>query len=136
MNATRLWLIMAGIILLTGAGYAQSAMDGDAFLSEVNQNNDKTLSIRELDAYASKKFKELNTTGHKSLSRTELGDRISDTDFDAANTNHRKDQTLTQGEFVAYVDRLFKKANTKGQKSLSLSELESPAGEKLIALLH
>ncbi len=132
----RIGAAIAGIILLAGAGYAQSATDADAFLSKVNQNNDKTLSMRELNAYASKKFEELNTTGHKSLSRKELGDRISDTDFDAANTNHHKDQTLTQGEFIAYADRLFKEANTKGQKSLSLSELGSPAGEKLITLLH
>lgn len=133
---SRLGVAIAGLILFAAAGYAQSAMDPDAFLKAVNRNNDQTLSMRELNAYASKKFTKLNTTGHKSLSRAELGDRISDADFDAANTNHHKDQTLTRGELVAYVDRLFKEANTKGTKTLSLTELRSPAGEKLITLLH
>jgi hypothetical protein len=132
----RLGAAIAGIILFAGAGYAQSATDVDAFLSKVNQDNDKTISMRELNAYALKKFDELNTTGHKTLSRKELGDRISDTDFDAANTGHHKDQTLSWSEFIAYVDRLFKEANTKGHKSLSATELGSPTGEKLITLLN
>lgn len=128
---------IACAILLAGAAYAQSAMDADAFLSKVNQNNDKTLSMRELNAYASKKFDELNTTGHKTLSRKEIGDRISDADFNAANTGlHKEDQTLSKDEFIGYTDRLFKEANTKGKKSLSATELGTPAGEKLITLLH
>lgn len=127
---------VATIVLLAGAAYAQAPTDPSAFLKEVNSNNDQTLSRKELDAYAAKKFTQLNTKGHETLSRAELGDRISDADFDAANTGHRKDQTLSRREFIAYVDRLFKEANAKGNRSLSLEELGAPAGQKLIQLLH
>jgi hypothetical protein len=39
-------------------------------------------------------------------------------------------------EFKAYVDNLFREANTVGEKTLSEDELKTPAGEKLIRLLH
>lgn len=126
---------LAGVMLLsTAAAYAQS--DPAAFLKEVNRDNDKTLSLQELNYFAVKKFHELNTKGTKTLSRRELGDRISDADFAAANTDRRKDQTLSLSEFIKYVDLLFREANTKGTKTLSLAELSSPAGHKLIRLLH
>jgi hypothetical protein len=133
-------LRFAGVILLsTTAAYAQS--DPSAFLSKVNKDNDKTLSMHELNAYAARKFVELNTRGskslfHASLSRTELGDRISDSDFEKANTGHRKDETLSRSEFINYADLLFEKANRRGDKTLSVDELGSPAGRKLMKLLH
>jgi hypothetical protein len=133
----RLVAAMVSAILFVSAAYAQGAgTDAGSFLSEVNRNNDQTLSMKELNSYAAKKSTELNTAGHKSLSRAELGDRISDADFDAANTHHNKDQTLTRAEFVTYVDGLFREANTKGSKTLSIDELGTPAGQKLITLLH
>ncbi len=128
---------ISGIIFLSAvAANAQAAPDASAFLSKVNQNNDKTLSIREANAYAAKKFQELNAKGTRTLSRQELAGRISDADFNAANTEHRKDQTLSKSEFISYVDHLFRQANTKGGKTLSVDELGSPAGQKLMILLQ
>jgi hypothetical protein len=130
-------LVLAGALLVSPiVANAQSATDPTAFLNEVNKNNDKTLSLKEVDAYAAKKFRELNRNGTRTLSRQELGDRISDADFSAANTGHRKDQTLSKAEFMSYVDRLFKEANSRGAKTVSVEELSSPAGEKLITLLR
>jgi hypothetical protein len=37
---------------------------------------------------------------------------------------------------LAWVDKLFKDANTVGEKTLSEEELKTAAGEKLIRLLH
>jgi hypothetical protein len=92
---------LASIILLsTTAAYAQS--DPNAFLSRVNKDNDKTISLGELNAYAANKFVELNTKGKKSLSRTEVGDRLSDADFKAANNGNKKDMTLSKREFITY----------------------------------
>ncbi len=122
------------VILSTPAAYAQS--DASAFLRKVNKDNDKTISLPELNAYAAKKFVEINTRGHKSLSRKELGNRISESDFKVANNGNRKDQTLSKSEFIKYVDLLFKDANAAGDKTLSVDELGSPAGRKLIKLLQ
>ncbi len=125
---------LVSLILCSTTAYAQS--DPAAFLSKVNKDNDKTISLSELNTYAAAKFGELNTKGPKSLSRTEVGGRLSDSDFKAANNGNKKDMTLSKREFVKYVDYLFKEANTKGDKTLSVRELNSPAGQKLIKLLQ
>jgi hypothetical protein len=122
------------ILVSSATAYAQS--DPSAFLSKVNKDNDKTLSLGELNTYAAARFGELNTKGTKSLSRTEVGDRLSDSDFKIANNGNEKDMTLTEHEFIKYVDHLFKEANAKGHKTLSAAELNSPAGQKLIRLLQ
>lgn len=128
---------IAGLLfLLPLAAHAQTTEDSATFFKAVNQNNDQTLSLKELNSYATKKFEKLNTKGTKTLSREELGDRISDADFDVANKGHRKDRTLSEREFKGYVDSLFRQANSKGKRTLNADELGSPAGQKLIKLLQ
>lgn len=129
---------ISGILLFASSSFAQS-MSADEFLKEVNTDNDKTISLQELDAFALKKFSELNKPGDETLSMDELEGRISKADFDEANTGRQKlstHPTLSNAEFSAYVDKLFREANAKGTKSLSATELNTPAGKKLIRLLH
>jgi hypothetical protein len=109
------------------------------FNTEVNTNNDQTISLKELHVFAMKKFNELNKAGDKTLSMDELSGRISKADFDEANTGAKKSPThptLSRTEFSGYVQKLFREANTKGTRSLSAVELDTPAGKKLIMLLH
>lgn len=131
-------LLIAGFLTFASVSFAQSMSAAD-FIKEVNTNNDQTISLKELDTFAMKKFGELNKTGDKTLSMDELNGRISKTDFDAANTGIKKSSnhpSLSKAEFSAYADKLFKEANTKGTNSLSADELNTPAGQKLIMLLH
>jgi hypothetical protein len=103
----------------------------------VATDNTNTISLPQIDAFATKKFDELKKPGEKALSMADLRGRISQEDFDAANTTRGNAvPTLSRVEFLAWVDKLFREANTVGQKTLSEEELKTPAGEKLIRLLH
>jgi hypothetical protein len=126
-------------ILLASGAFGQSVPTAADFIKMVATDNSKTISLPEIDTFAMKKFGELKKPGEEALSMVELRDRISQADFDAANTtrgNSAAVPTLSMTEFKAYVDKLFKEANTVGEKTLSEDELKTPAGEKLIRLLH
>jgi hypothetical protein len=130
-------LAIAGVLLVSGAGVGQSGPTPSEFLKMVDTDNDKTISFPEIDAFAVKKFDELKKPGEEALSIADLRDRISQADFDAANTTRGNAvPTLSKVEFLAWVDKLFREANTVGEKTLSEEELKTPAGEKLIRLLH
>jgi hypothetical protein len=132
-------LAIVGALLVSGAALGQSAPTAAAFLKMVAPHNSKTISLSQLDAYAKKKFGRLEKQGEKALSMADLDGRMSQADFDAANTkrgNSSAAPTLSRTEFLAYVGKLFSEANTVGQKTLSETELNTPAGEKLITLLQ
>jgi hypothetical protein len=130
---------IVGVLLASSAGVAQSGPTAADFLKMIATGNGKTISLPEIDAFATKKFDELKKPGQEALSMADLRGRISQEDFDAANTtrgNSSAVPTLSRAEFSAYVDKLFREANTVGEKTLSETELKTPAGEKLIRLLH
>ena len=114
------------------------------FLKAVDANHDKTLSLVEVQVYALKRFAALDTKKDGTLSRSEIGDRMSDDDFKVANTKHEtRNPTLSKAEFTIYVAKLFAAANktvrsgrTDVDGTLSATELATPAGEKLIKLLE
>jgi hypothetical protein len=130
---------IAGVLLVSGPAVGQSGPTAADFLKMVATDNSKTIPLPEIDAFAMKKFGELKKPGEEALSMADLRGRISQADFDAANTTHGNSSavpTLSRVEFLAYVDKLFREANTVGEKTLSEAELKTPAGEKLIRLLH
>jgi hypothetical protein len=130
-------MAVAGVVLVAAAGFGQSAPTASEFLKMVDTDHDKTISVPEIDAFATRKFDELRKPGEEALSMADLGGRISQADFDAANTTRGNAvPTLSKVEYLAWVDKLFKEANTVGEKTLSEEELKTPAGEKLIRLLH
>jgi len=131
--------VIASVLLVSGASLGQSAPSAADFLKMVATDNGKTISLPEIDAFATKKFDDLIKPGEQALSMAELRGRISQADFDAANTTRGSSSTvptLSRTEFLAYVDKLFRKANTVGEKTLSEKELKTPSGKKLIRLLH
>lgn len=137
MTHTRSVLALVGAtLLLAGAPSLASAaaMTAAEFMKAANTNGDSTLSKDEVDAYARKRFAALETDKDKTLDQKELKGRLSEAGMTAADPD--KDKTVDEAEFVGYADTLFAEANKKGDKTLSVEELGSPAGEKLIALLH
>jgi hypothetical protein len=130
-------LAIAGVLLVSSAVVGQSGPTAADFLKMVGTDNSNTISLPQIDAFATKKFGELKKPGEEALSMADLRGRISQEDFDAANTTRGNAvPTLNRVEFLAWVDKLFREANTVGEKTLSEEELKSPAGEKLIRLLH
>ncbi len=131
----------AAALMLLGLGAsAQAAGTGaKAFLKAVNTNADKTISKDELNAYAKKRFVELETDKDKTLDQEELKGRLSKAGMTMADTD--KDKTVDEAEFVGYADKLFDEADIHKRAgaehpSLSKRELESPAGKKLMMLLR
>jgi hypothetical protein len=130
-------LAIAGVLLVSSAVVGQPEPTAADFLKMVGTDNGNTISLPQIDAFATKKFGELKKPGEEALSMADLRGRISQEDFDAANTTRGNAvPTLNRVEFLAWADKLFREANTVGDKTLSEEELKSPAGEKLIRLLH
>ena len=142
MSQTRLsFAASAATIVLLGLGASAQAAgtSATAFLKAVNTNADKTISKDELDAYAKKRFAELETDKDKTLDQKELKGRLSKAGMTMADTD--KDKTVDEAEFVGYADKLFDEADIHKKDgaehpSLTERELESPAGKKLIMLLR
>ena len=130
--------ISLALMVAAAPALAQENMSPAAFLHVVNQNDDKTISQKEVDAYAAKQFDAINQNKDNTLSQKELAGRISEAGFKTANTDYDKpaDHTISKAEFMSYVDRLFKEANDNPDGTLSVKELSTPAGEKLIRLLR
>ena len=133
---SRFLIAGAAGLLLVGLSLTAAAkeMTAKAFMKAVNRDADNTISKDELDAFAKKKFAELERDKDGTLDKTELKGRLSAAGMKAANTD--KDETLDEAEFVGYADRLFDEANKKGDTTLDVQELRSPAGRKLRTLLH
>jgi hypothetical protein len=131
-------LTIVGVLLVSSAGVSQSSPPTAAeFLKMVATDNSNAISLPEIDALAMKKFDELKKPGEEALSMADLRGRISQPDFDAANTTRGNAvPTLSRAEFSAWIEKLFRQANTVGEKTLSEEELKTPAGEKLIRLLQ
>lgn len=129
---------LAALSLFSGTPARAASPGGDmspkAFMAAVNSNTDETISKDELDAYAKKRFAGLESDNDKSLDEKELKGRLSAAGMTVADTD--KDKSVDESEFVGYADKLFDEANSKGDETLSLRELRSPAGKKLIGLLH
>jgi hypothetical protein len=136
-NLFRAVVAIAGVLFASGASVGQSGPNAADFLKMVATDNSNTISLPQIDAFATKKFDELKRPGEGALSMDDLRGRISQEDFDAANTTRGNAvPTLSRVEFLAWIDKLFREANTVGEKTLSEKELKTPAGEKLIRLLH
>lgn len=104
-----------------------------AFLKAVDADNDGTVTLDEVKTYASQRFKALEKDNDGTLDEKELKGRLSATGFKSANTD--ADKTIDENEFLAYVEKLFKDANDN-DTTLDAKELATPAGKKLITLLH
>ena len=129
---------LAALSLAVATGAQARSTGGElspkAFMKAVNGDADKTISKDELDAYAKKRFADLERDNDKTLDDKELKGRLSAAGMSAADPD--KDRSVDEAEFVGYADKLFDEANGKHDTTLSLKELQSPAGLKLIKLLH
>ena len=139
--------LMAGALsaVLLPAGRAAAAIAGADFLSKVDTNGDKTISMKELDVYAGRRYDLIAKQSGGSVTSLQLGGRIPVKDFQAARgkSHDPNPDALSRAEFVGYAEKLFIEANTQVKKgsspadgTLDLDELNTSAGKKLIELLE
>jgi Ca2+-binding EF-hand superfamily protein len=123
-------VVGAGLLGTGPLAYAQ--MSPRAFLAAVDKDNDGTVTLDEVKAYAAEKFAALEKDKDGTLDKKELKGRLSAAGMKDADPD--SDKTVDQNEFMAYVEKLFKEANDN-DATLDAKELASPAGKKLLKLL-
>ncbi len=67
------------------------------------------------------------------LDHKELHGRIPDADWAVTDPDH--DKTISKDEYLAYVEAVFKKADTENNGTLDAKELKTRAGHALLRLL-
>ena len=78
-------------------------------------------------------FDKLDRDHDGTLTRRELGGRLSAREFAAADTD--KDGTISKDEYLAVVEQRFKAADTDNDGTLTRQELRTKAGSRLLLLL-
>jgi Ca2+-binding EF-hand superfamily protein len=126
-------LLIGSTLMLCQSAAAKDTMVDAALMKTLDPDGDGTVDLAEAKAAGAEMFKKLNTDDDKTLSKKELGDRISEADFKAADPDG--DGTLNEAEYMALVEKLFKAADPDGDGTLDEAELKSAAGQKLLALI-
>jgi Ca2+-binding EF-hand superfamily protein len=92
------------------------------------------LDLEEVKNAASAEYDQLDKDHDGTLDRKEAGSRIDRKEFSAADADH--DGALSKDEYLALVEKLFKKADTNNDGTLDTKEMRSKAGRALERLLR
>ena len=108
-----------------------------ALASDLLEDHDKdhsgSLDLDEVKKAAGAVFDKLDKDHGGTLDRKEIGSRLSDADFAAADPDHSG--ALSRDEFVAAAEKLFKEADAGHDGKLTKDDLKTPAGKALEKLL-
>ena len=129
-------LILAGVAFFPTL--AQQRSDQPArVLKAVDTDNDGTIDLVEVKKAASARFDKLDNDHDGTLTFQEFQGsstpKPSKQEFDVMDKDH--DGTVSKDEYLAEVERLFKKADTDSDGSLDVKELRTATGRILAALL-
>jgi len=124
---------LTGFISLGAMASASAATSGKDALALLNKDGDDTLELVEVIDLGSKLFVVINPDGDTTLEKDETKGRLTDADWKAINKD--ADQTLELDEFLAVVRARFKAADANKDGKLTATELDAPAGQKLLLLL-
>lgn len=124
---------LAWLAALTPASYAQTR-GLSAQLQTWDLDHDGTLSLDEVKSAAAAAFDKLDADHEDTLSRKELGNRLSRHEFRSADKDH--EGTLSKEEYLMVVVRRFQTADADKDGTLTAHELDSAAGRRLVRLLQ
>jgi hypothetical protein len=129
-------LITAAVALVVIPFLAPSARADSvsAFLAKWDPDHDQTLELAEINKAADAQFDKLDLDHDGTLSRKELGHRVTKAEFEAADTDH--DGKLEKAEYETIVARRFKAANPDNDETIDIAELKTAAGRRLLQLLQ
>ena len=82
---------------------------------------------------ATKLFSEINPDGDTTLERSETAGRLTESDWKAVNKD--KDDTLEMDEWLSVARKRFVAADANKDGKISVSELDSPAGQMLVKMI-
>jgi hypothetical protein len=132
----RLRLIASAVMLIATASVSHQARADKVsdFIARWDPDHDKTLDVSEINKAADAQFDSLDADHDGTLSRKELGGRVTKAEFAAADADH--DGTLTKDEYETIVARRFKAANPDHDTTIDVAELKTRAGRHLLQLLQ
>jgi Ca2+-binding EF-hand superfamily protein len=106
--------------------------DKSAVTSQIDTDNDGTISLDEAKAAAAKKFDALDTDKEGTLDASELTGIVGKGML--AKADKDKDATLDKAEYMALVEKYFAAADTDKDGTLEPKELSSEQGRTLVSL--
>lgn len=117
------------------ANSIQGQYDASSDPSRFDLDHDGTLSLAEAKSAAAYEFNKLNTDSDHTVSRQELGGRLSDAEFKQANPDN--DGTLNKAEYLKLVEQRFDAAAGGPDKTIKIADLSSSkAGKQLLQLMQ
>lgn len=102
-------------------------------LEELDADHSGSIELAEVKKAAGAVFDKLDKDHGGTLDRKEIGGRLSDADFAAADPD--KSGTLSRDEFIAVAEKLFHAADVGHDGHLTKDDLKTPAGKALAKLL-
>ncbi len=124
-----LFAIAAMPLQCAGKQYAM-----DAVIAKYDRNHDHGLDLAEVRAAASAHFDALNRDGDTTLETSEAREIVGPQMFARADTDH--DGTLSKEEYLALVERLFRKTDTEHFGRLYARDLSGKAAHALLKLIQ
>ena len=118
---------------VAGAVPAMAAPKRSRALQLLDPDNDGTVSLEEAKKAGGALFDRLDRDRNGTLKNRELGGRVTNREFTAADPD--KDGTLTKDEYLAIVEKRFKAADPDNDGTLDDKKLRSRAGRALLRLL-
>src|ERR1700691_2651260 len=94
------------------------------FVSMWDANHDGTLDLAEVNKSAAAMFAKLDVDHDGSLTKQELGNRVTEEEFAAADTDH--EGTLDMAEYQSIVAKRFQAANKDNDGTIDAMELRKP----------
>jgi Ca2+-binding EF-hand superfamily protein len=118
---------------LLGAAAASALAAPSGPVALFDTDNDGTVDLNEAKKAASALFDKLDTDKDGTVDSKELGGRLTQGEFTAADPD--KDGTLSKDEYLAVVEKRFKAADPDNDGTVSAAEFETVAGRSLSKLL-
>ena len=135
-------IALAGGVMATTSVFG--AMGGAAMLERLHPKEKGKLTMDEARAAAADNYDVIYKANNGKVSILQLGGRVTADDLKTANIGDGEaDETVSKADYLALASRFFAEANVSRKPdvspadgTLSVDELSTPAGEKLLRLLE
>ncbi len=135
-------IALAGGVMATTSVFG--AMGGAAMMERLHPKEKGKLTMDEARAAAAHNYDVIYKANNGKVSILQLGGRVTADDLKAANIGDGEaDETVSKADYLALASRFFAEANVSRKPdvspadgTLSVDELSTPAGEKLLRLLE
>ncbi|ACB93879.1 EF-hand domain-containing protein [Beijerinckia indica] len=127
-NVFRILLLACALTALSRPSVAAS------LLERYDANGNGVLDAEEAKDAAEDSFDDIDKDDTDTLDREEIGFRLTDAEFAAADLDH--DGVLSEYEYIALVKNRFEKADKDHDGSLSQAELATRAGQAFLRVLQ